>query len=1029
MTYTPNADFVGTDSFTYTITDGVLTASATVTVTVTGTNDAPVASADTATTAEDAAVTIPVLANDSDPDSDALTVTEASGARGGTTTTDGTTVTYTPNADFNGTDSFAYTVSDGNGGTDTATVTVTVTPVNDAPLAQNDAASTSPNEAVVIAVLANDSDVDGDALTVTAASGASNGSLATDGTTVTYTPDAGFRGTDGFTYTISDGTLTSTANVTVTIGGNAPPLATNDAATTPEDEPVTIPVLANDSDPDGDALTVAGVTAPTNGTAETDGTTVTYTPEADFNGTDSFAYTVADGAGGTATATVTITVTPVNDAPLAQNDSAVTPEATAVDIAVLANDSDPDGDALTVSALGAPSSGSATTDGTTVTYTPEAGFSGTVSFAYTVSDGKLTDTAEITVTVSGANLPPIARDDAAPVRPGDSVLIDVLANDEDPEGQPLTITAVTAPASGGTATPEAGQIRYTAPSGFGGTDTFTYTISDPQGATATATVIITAQAYRFALTDLGTLGGARSAAMAVAQDGRVVGTAEDASGALRPTLWTAGTPEALALTGAPSGFAAAIDGLTIVGVRYASGGEAEAFRLGASQSALPGLGGTLTSAYGVREGGVTVGSSAPEAGGIEALAWDAAGAPTRLGTFGLANSEAFGVSPLGLVVGYAQSSVDARAWAGADLLPGADGRAYAANASGVVVGSIGNGTGDVSAVRWTGTAAPEALGGLGGGFAEAYAINGAGWVVGASGAAVSTAAKDGAAPMRGPLPLGGRLAPEASVSQSAGTSPEAARAARGSGAQKAAGAIDTRAVLWVDGQTLDLGTVIDVPGWTLLEARGINDAGQIAGTGLFDGQPRAFLLTPTGNTAPLAVADRAETAMGQPVEIALVANDRDDDGDDLSVASLLAPANGHVQASGPLAARYTPAPGFTGEDVFGYTLADGRGGLAQAEVRVRVRAEAPEALALRTPAPNPASGGIAFVFTLDAPSDDVRLDVTDLLGRSLASVARGARDAGEHTVRFDVRGLAPGTYVCRLLAGGQARMRTFTVVR
>ncbi|OZC04071.1 Ig-like domain-containing protein [Rubricoccus marinus] len=1036
VTYTPAPDFNGTDLFTYTITDGVLTASAAVTVTVTPVNDAPLAEADAATTAEDAAITIAVLANDADADGDALAVSSLTQPSNGTATTDGATVVYTPEADFFGTDTFAYTASDGNGGTDTATVTVTVTPVNDAPLAQDDAASTSPNEAVEIAVLANDSDVDGDALTVTEATGAANGTLATNGETVTYTPAPGFRGTDSFAYTVSDGALTATATVTVTVGGNAPPLAADDDATTPEDQAVTVAVLANDSDPDGDALTVSSVTQPASGAAETDGVTVTYTPAPDFNGTDRFTYTLADGAGGSATATVTITVTPVNDAPLASDDSAVTPEATAVEIAVLANDSDPDGDALSVASVTPPASGgTATTDGTTVTFTPASGFNGTVAFTYTVTDGDLTDTAEVTVTVSGANLPPIARDDAAPVRPGDSVLIDVLANDEDPEGGALTIASVGTPASGGTAAPEAGQIRYTAPSGFSDTDTFTYTVSDPQGATATATVTITAQAYRFALTDLGTLGGARSAAMAVAADGRVVGTAEDAGGALRPTLWRTGTgaatPEALGLPGAPSGFATAIDGQTVVGVQYGAGGEAEAFRTGTGT--LPGLGGTLTNAYGVREGGATVGSSAPASGGIEALAWDEAGAATPLGTFGLARSEAFGVSPLGLVVGYAQSDVDARAFAGADLLSGADGRAYAANVSGVVVGSIGNGTGDVSAVRWTGGGAPEVLDGLGGGFAEAYAINSAGWVVGASGAEAGPAAKSGGAPARGPLPLGGRLAPEAQTLGGGAPAETSSikRSARGAEVQKAgaSGAIETRAVLWVDGQTLDLGTIIDVPGWTLLEARGINDAGQIAGTGLFNGQPRAFLLTPTDNAAPLAVADRAETAMGQSVEIALVANDRDDDGDALTVAALLAPEHGSVQAAGPLAARYTPAPGFTGEDTFGYTLADGRGGLAQAEVRVLVRAEAPEPFALRTPAPNPASGDIAFAFTLDAPQDDVRLDVTDLLGRSLAVATEGARDAGEHTVRFDVRGLAPGTYVCRLLVGGQALMRTFTVVR
>jgi len=310
---------------------------------------------------------------------------------------------YQPNADFNGPDQFTYRAIDNLGQSASAVVTLNVNPVNDAPVALPDSASTAEDTAVAIAVLANDSDADGDPLTVTGITQGTNGTVTTDGTTVTYTPTADWSGTDTFSYTVADGNGGSdTASVTVNVTSvNDAPVADPDSASTAEDTAVTIAVLANDSDADGDTLTVTAVTQGANGTVTTDGTTVTYTPAADWSGTDSFSYTVADGNGGTSTATVTVIVTPVNDAPVASNDSGTTTAGSAVTIAVLTNDSDADGDALTVSGVtqGA-NGGSVATDGTTVTYTPTDGFHGGDLFTYTVSDGNGgSAVAQVNVTV------------------------------------------------------------------------------------------------------------------------------------------------------------------------------------------------------------------------------------------------------------------------------------------------------------------------------------------------------------------------------------------------------------------------------------------------------------------------------------------------------------------------------------------------------------------------------------------------------------------------------------------------------
>ncbi len=185
---------------------------------------------------------------------------------------------------------------------------------------------------------------------------------------------------------------------------NTPPVAVDDAVATQRDQPVTINVLGNDSDADGDPLTVSAIGAPLHGTATTDGQTITYTPNPNFVGVDSFTYTVLDGRGGAATATVTVTVSGPpgsNRAPTAGNDSATTAPGAPVIIDVLANDADPDGDALTITIATPPSNGTAVVESGKIVYTPSPGFVGTDSFTYIASDGKGgAATATVTVTVT-----------------------------------------------------------------------------------------------------------------------------------------------------------------------------------------------------------------------------------------------------------------------------------------------------------------------------------------------------------------------------------------------------------------------------------------------------------------------------------------------------------------------------------------------------------------------------------------------------------------------------------------------------
>ncbi|NOG48611.1 MAG: tandem-95 repeat protein [Chloroflexi bacterium] len=249
-------------------------------------------------------------------------------------------------------------------------------------------------------MLTNDSDVDGDTLTAVLVVGPTNGTLTlvTSGGFI-YTPNAGFNGSDSFTYRASDGTLLSNiATVTITVNPvNDAPVAVNDAYTTDEDTALNIAapgVLTNDTDVDGDAMTAVLVVGPTNGTLTLNGDGgFVYTPNANFNGTDTFTYKANDGTADSNIATVTITVNPINDAPVAVNDAYTTDEDTTLNVAapgVLTNDTDIDGDTLTTVLVIGPTNGALTlnSDGSFI-YTPNAGFNGSDSFTYRASDGTL----------------------------------------------------------------------------------------------------------------------------------------------------------------------------------------------------------------------------------------------------------------------------------------------------------------------------------------------------------------------------------------------------------------------------------------------------------------------------------------------------------------------------------------------------------------------------------------------------------------------------------------------------------------
>ncbi|KAI9549369.1 hypothetical protein GHT06_003735 [Daphnia sinensis] len=473
--------------------------------------------------------------------------------------------TFTPVANYNGTvPVITYTVSDLNGGTDTGDLAITVTTVNDAPVATDDLVTTLEDSPVSGNVLTNDTDVEGNTLTVSGYSIVGITGPFTIGTPATipsigtivvnadgsfiFTPVANYNGTvPVITYTVSDGNGgTDTGDLAITVTSvNDMPVAVDDVVTTPEDSPVSGNVLTNDTDVEGNTLTVSGysivgitgpftigtpATIPSIGTIVVNGDgSFTFTPEANYNGTvPVITYMVSDENGGTDTGDLAITVTAVNDAPVAVDDTITTLEDFPVSGNILTNDTDVEGNTLTVSGYSIvgitgpftigttetiPSIGTivVNADGT-FTFTPIANFNGTVPvITYTVSDGNGgMDSGDLTITVTSVNDVPVAVDDIISSSGDSPVSGNVLTNDTDVEGNTLTVsgysilgltgpftigTTETIPSIGTILVNSDGTFTFTPVANYNGAvPVITYTVSDGNGGTDTGDLTITVTA-------------------------------------------------------------------------------------------------------------------------------------------------------------------------------------------------------------------------------------------------------------------------------------------------------------------------------------------------------------------------------------------------------------------------------------------------------------------------------------------------------------------------------------------------------
>nr|ADL27920.1 M1 protein [Candidatus Magnetococcus massalia]CRH04457.1 Sheath associated protein M1. putative outer membrane adhesin like protein [Candidatus Magnetococcus massalia] len=555
LTYTGLVDETGDDQLTVTVDDlsngytlTGLTDEGSVDIEITAMNDAPDAPADLAkTVTQGVALTIdPLEAGGTDAEGDTLSVgsfTSPTAALGTVSLVDGNFV-YTPNDGVDsGTDTFTFTVVDSGGkqAASATTVTLTIEAANQAPEVSGNlvyqVASTGDTVDLDLSNNTLVSDFEDDQLYIADFDYATENGGTVSMTnmlngTFTYTPPSSAPESDTFNVIIGD-IMGGQTEVTVTLmldnGGNFEAVAEGDSATMVEDgDPIEITPLDNDWDfdnagNDNTGITIATFDASTTGggsvTLNGSGDTFTYTPAANFNGTDTFRYWVQDSTGELSAepATITIEVTPVNDSPVATDDVIATVEDVAItgfgvmdnDNDSLDNDGEGNGAGLTISAVSDATMGTVTYDSDGLfTYTPDLNANGEDSFTYTVidSDGETT-TATVTVMITAVDDNPITQDDEVTTTEDTSVTIDVLDNDDDPErlesaynpdnlgkADWFFIINTTDPDNGTVYTDADGNLEYVPDANWSGTDTFTYTVMDPYGKTSDATVTVNVEA-------------------------------------------------------------------------------------------------------------------------------------------------------------------------------------------------------------------------------------------------------------------------------------------------------------------------------------------------------------------------------------------------------------------------------------------------------------------------------------------------------------------------------------------------------
>ncbi|MBT0043074.1 tandem-95 repeat protein [Vibrio alginolyticus] len=453
-TFAPNENFNGDVNFSFDVSDGTDTVSANIDVSVTPVDDAPVSGNLAYSVDEDGSIRLSqeqLLSQASDVEGDALTASNLSVDGNATVTqNDDGSFTITPDADFNGDIDISFDISDGTN-TVQATADLTVNPINDLPVPQDQQFSVEEDGTLIFTdadLLSGATDIEGDNLTVEGVSYDGGDGILTDNGNGTYTfaPNENFNGDVNFSFDVSDGTDTVSANIDVNVTPvDDAPVSGNLAYSVDEDGSIRLSqeqLLSQASDVEGDALTASNLSVDGNATVtQNDDGSFTITPDADFNGDIDISFDISDGTN-TVQATADLTVNPINDLPVPQDQQfSVEEDGTLqfTDADLLAGATDIEGDDLSVTGISYEGTDGVLTDNGDGTYSfaPNENFNGDVNFSFDVSDGTDTVSANVDVSVTPVNDPPVAGSTSYTVHEDNSITISdaqLLANSSDLEG-------------------------------------------------------------------------------------------------------------------------------------------------------------------------------------------------------------------------------------------------------------------------------------------------------------------------------------------------------------------------------------------------------------------------------------------------------------------------------------------------------------------------------------------------------------------------------------------------------------------
>ncbi|HHX8455522.1 TPA: tandem-95 repeat protein [Vibrio diabolicus] len=510
-TFAPNENFNGDVNFSFDVSDGTDTVSANIDVSVTPVDDAPVSGNLAYSVDEDGSIRLSqeqLLSQASDVDGDALTASNLSVDGNATVTqNDDGSFTITPDADFNGDIDISFDISDGTN-TVQATADLTVNPINDLPVPQDQQFSVEEDGTLQFTdadLLAGATDIEGDDLSVTGIRYEGTDGVLTDNGDGTYSfaPNENFNGDVNFSFDVSDGTDTVSANIDVSVTPvDDAPVSGNLAYSVDEDGSIRLSqeqLLSQASDVEGDALTASNLSVDGNATVtQNDDGSFTITPDADFNGDIDISFDISDGTN-TVQATADLTVNPINDLPVPQDQQfSVEEDGTLqfTDADLLAGATDIEGDDLSVTGINYEGTDGVLTDNGDGTYSfaPNENFNGDVNFSFDVSDGTDTVSANVDVSVTPVNDPPVAGSTSYTVHEDNSITISdaqLLANSSDLEGD-VSIDSVSYSGSDGVLQINGdGTYTFSPNENFSGEVSLDVVVVDEEGATDSTTAGIT----------------------------------------------------------------------------------------------------------------------------------------------------------------------------------------------------------------------------------------------------------------------------------------------------------------------------------------------------------------------------------------------------------------------------------------------------------------------------------------------------------------------------------------------------------